>query len=161
MFFPASTENLSIYDYALTGVKKSYKDYENKKGYSKPIRYTWQFMERYDIFTVSFYSEDCRKDLALLGELSGRDGDKIARTKLTPSFLKEGVTFGQAELTLVCRKLYAQDLDRSAMPEDVRNAIYATEEPHRMFINDLRTPPTRRPTCKQNTSVAAYPTEPP
>ncbi len=31
---PASTENLSIYDYALTGVKKTYKDYENKKGYS-------------------------------------------------------------------------------------------------------------------------------
>lgn len=29
-----SKENLSIYDYALIGANKSYKDYENKKGYS-------------------------------------------------------------------------------------------------------------------------------
>ncbi len=31
---PTSKEKLSIYDYALTGAEKSYKDYENKKGYS-------------------------------------------------------------------------------------------------------------------------------
>ena len=105
--------------------------------YVKPIRYTWQFMEKYDVFTVSFYPEEYRKDLTLLGELSGRDGDKIARTALTPKFLQEGVTFEQAEFTLVCRKLYAQDLDRGAMPEDVRKAIYATEEPHRMFIGEV------------------------
>ncbi len=105
--------------------------------YVKPIRYTWQFMERYDVFTVSFYPEDYRQDLTLLGELSGRDGDKVARTRLTPAFLKEGVSFEQAEITLVCRKLYAQDLDRGAMPEGVKNTIYATEEPHRMFIGEV------------------------
>ena len=105
--------------------------------YVKPIRYTWQFMEKNDVFTVSFYPEEYRKDLTLLGELSGRNGDKIARTSLTPKFLVEGVTFAQAEVTLVCRKLYAQDLDRTAMPENVRKTIYATEDPHRMFIGEV------------------------
>lgn len=105
--------------------------------YVKPIRYTWQFMENSDVFTVSFYPEEYRKDLTLLGELSGRDGDKIARTSLTPEYLSEGVTFAQAEVTLVCRKLYAQDLVREAMPEDVRNTVYATEDPHRMFIGEV------------------------
>ena len=105
--------------------------------YVKPIRYTWQFMEKYGVFTVSFYPEEFRQDLTLLGELSGRDGDKIARTKLAPMFLREGVTFAQAEITLVCRKLYAQDLDRGAMPEEVRKMFYDTEEPHRMFIGEV------------------------
>ena len=31
---PTSKEKLSIYDYALTGAKKTYKDYENNKSYS-------------------------------------------------------------------------------------------------------------------------------
>ncbi|MBR6950629.1 MAG: flavin reductase [Oscillospiraceae bacterium] len=105
--------------------------------YVKPIRYTWQFMEKSDVFTVSFYSEDFRQDLTLLGELSGRDGDKISRTKLTPAFLAEGVSFREAEITLVCKKIYAQDLDRGAMPENVRNTIYATEAPHRMYVGEV------------------------
>ena len=105
--------------------------------YVKPVRYTWQFMEKNDVFTVSFYPEEYRKDLTLLGELSGRDRDKIALTALTPQFLKEGVTFEQAEVTLVCRKIYAQDLDRTAIPENVEKMFYAEEEPHRMFIGEV------------------------
>ena len=39
--------------------------------YVKPIRYTYEFMEENDYFTISFYDHKYRKDLALLGSKSG------------------------------------------------------------------------------------------
>ena len=105
--------------------------------YVKPIRHTWQYLEKSDFFTVSFYPEACRPDLLVLGTKSGRDGDKVALTGLTPVYLPQGVTFAQAEATLVCRKLYRQDLDRNAVPREVAESIYAREAPHTMFIGEV------------------------
>jgi flavin reductase (DIM6/NTAB) family NADH-FMN oxidoreductase RutF len=105
--------------------------------YVKPIRHTWQFMERSGVFTLSFYPEEYRADLTTLGTKSGRDGDKVALTRLTPVVLDRGVTFAQAEVTLVCRKLYRQDLDRAAMPREVAESIYAVEAPHTMYIGEV------------------------
>ena len=51
--------------------------------YVSPARYTHTFLEQNDYFTVSFFPEEYRKDLALLGSRSGRDGDKVALTALT------------------------------------------------------------------------------
>ncbi|MBQ4370760.1 MAG: flavin reductase, partial [Oscillospiraceae bacterium] len=87
--------------------------------YIKPIRYTWQYMEKNDWFTVSFYPEENRQDLQIMGSRSGRDGDKAALTGLTLKPLENAVTFEQAEVTLVCRKIYRQDLIRDTMPEEV------------------------------------------
>ena len=47
------------------------------------------------------------------------------------------MTFEQAEITLVCRKLYAQDLDLAAIPREIAERVYATEAPHRMFIGEV------------------------
>lgn len=105
--------------------------------YVKPIRYTWQYMEKYGVFTVSFFPEEYRGDLMTLGSKSGRDGDKVALTRLTPATLEQGVTFAQAETTLVCRKIYWQDLVRENMPPEVAKRIYTPEEPHRMYIGEV------------------------
>ena len=105
--------------------------------YVKPIRYTWKYMEANEFFTVSFYPKEYREDLMTLGTRSGRDGDKIALTGLTPVGLEHGVTFAQAEVTLACRKIYWQDLVREHMPPEVAEKIYQTEEPHRMYIGEV------------------------
>ena len=105
--------------------------------YVKPVRYTHKFMEENDFFTVSFYPEQYRKALAVLGSTSGRDGDKVARAGLTPKFLENAVTFEEAHTTLLCRKLYRQDLDVNAMPQAVVEASYKTEAPHTMYIGEV------------------------
>ena len=105
--------------------------------YVKPIRYTWQYMEKYGFFTVSFFPAEYRDDLMIMGSKSGRDGDKIALTRLTPAALEHGVAFAQAETTLVCRKIYWQDLIRENMPPEVAERIYTPEEPHRMYIGEV------------------------
>lgn len=105
--------------------------------YVKPIRYTHDFLEKNDYFTVSFYSDKYRRALRILGSLSGRDRDKVAETNLTPKKLENTVTFEEAEVTLVCKKLYRQDMDVTAMPEDVAADYYETEAAHTMYIGEV------------------------
>lgn len=105
--------------------------------YVKPIRHTWNFLNENDMFTVSFFPDAYRKDLAILGTKSGRDGDKVALTSLTPAHCDASVMFEQAEVTLLCRKIYWQDLNRDAMIDDVVHTYYETEAPHRMFIGEV------------------------
>ncbi len=105
--------------------------------YVKPVRYTHGFLEENGFFTVSFYPESCRKALLLLGSESGRDGDKVAKAGLTPRFLENAVTFREAHTTLLCKKLYRQDLDTASMPEKVVSAFYKTESPHTMYIGEV------------------------
>ena len=105
--------------------------------YVKPCRYTYQFMNDNDYFTVSFYPEEYKKALMLMGSKSGRDLDKDAASGLTIRDLGEAVTYEEAEVTLLCRKIYFQDMDPANMPQDVVKQHYTVEEPHRMFIGEV------------------------
>lgn len=107
--------------------------------YIKPCRYTHDYMEKNEYFTVSFFPESCRKALVLLGTKSGRDGDKVAESGLTPISVGEGkaVSFAEAEQTVLCRKIYRQELDAAACPPEVREAFYAEEAPHTVYVGEV------------------------
>lgn len=105
--------------------------------YVKPIRYTYKYLEENEYFTISFFPEEYKNDLRILGYKSGRDGDKIALTSLTPKVLEKGIGFEQATLTLVCRKIYKGDLNPEAIPQEVMDTYYTKEEPHKIFIGEI------------------------
>lgn len=105
--------------------------------YVSPARYTYEWMEKHDTFTVTFFPEGCRQDLAYLGSHSGRDDDKVARTSLTPILLDGTVSFAQATLTLVCRKLYSDPFDPARAPEDIRARLYSAIPPHHYYIGEI------------------------
>ncbi|MBQ7263456.1 MAG: hypothetical protein IJR14_07015, partial [Synergistaceae bacterium] len=69
---------------------------------------------------------------------SGRDGDKVALTKLTPKAVQHGVIFEEAEINFVCKKLYQQDMELENMA-DVVVEQYKTVgmPPHRMYIGQV------------------------
>ncbi len=105
--------------------------------YVKPCRYTHEFLERSEYFTVSFYDGKYKKVLGLLGTKSGRDCDKVAESGLTPRFLPNGVTFDEAYVTLVCRKIYRQDMDLNAIPQFAVDRYYLNEAPHTMYVGEV------------------------
>ena len=105
--------------------------------YVRTSRYTHEFMDKFDTFTVSFYPEACRKTLGVLGTKSGRDMDKMRSSGLTPVAAGEGVSFAEAECTLVCKKMYMQPLDVQRMPPDVAEALYAKDAPHDMYLGEV------------------------
>ena len=105
----------------------------------RPQRYTYEFLEKDDIFTISFYDESYRKALSLCGSKSGRDINKPAETGLTPAFTEEGAPyFEQARLVLVCKKLYAQDLgDEFVTERGAVKGFYGTDDWHRMYVSEI------------------------
>lgn len=105
--------------------------------YVSPARYTHSYLEKNDYFTVSFFPEQYRRDLGILGSRSGREGDKVALTSLEPVAVEHGVDFKQAELTFVCRKLYSHQFEVDRVPPEVADWIYTRVPPHTMFIGEI------------------------
>ena len=105
--------------------------------YIKPVRYTYNFLEENDYFTVSFFDHQYKGDLMTLGTTSGRDGDKVALTGLHPVSIGDYVGFKEAKTTFICKKIYSQSMDQSFMPEDVVCSYYMDEAEHKMFIGEV------------------------
>ncbi|MGD0706826.1 MAG: flavin reductase family protein [Anaerolineaceae bacterium] len=105
----------------------------------RPTRYTLEFMNQYDSFTVSAFGESHRDALNLLGSRSGRDGDKIAASGLTPVASQKvaAPSFAEAELVLECRKLFWQDIDHSHFVDAGIEKHYPKKDYHRMFFGEV------------------------
>ena len=107
--------------------------------YVRPERYTYAFMESHDYFTVSVLPLSDRQTAQVCGTKSGRDIDKIKECGLT---LRRGAGdapfFDEAEWVLVCRKLYAQDLDeRCVLDERVLHHYGAKGGWHRAYTGEV------------------------
>ena len=105
--------------------------------YVNPLRYTYQFMEANEYFTVSFLPAELKKAHGVMGAKSGRDTDKDKEAHLTPVQAGESVTYAEAEVTLLCRKIYYDDFEIDRVPADVVEEHYITEPVHRMYIGEV------------------------
>ena len=104
----------------------------------KPIRFTSKFMHESEYFTVSFLPEEYRKALLVMGTTTGRHhNDKDAAAGLTVKDLGEAVTYEEAEVTFLCRKIYWQDMVTQHMPADVVEKCYTPDEPHTLYIGEV------------------------
>jgi len=102
-------------------------------------RYTYEFMEKNSIFTLSFFPESNRESLAYCGANSGRDVNKALKTGLTPfSPSNESTSFEQAELILVCKKLYAGGIDPEDFIDPSVDENYKTKDYHKMYIGEIQ-----------------------
>lgn len=106
--------------------------------YIRPNRYTYEFIESGEYFTASFLSEEFRDALAFCGSNSGRDCDKAKETGLTPTELEGCMTFEEAELVLVCRKLYSYDLcEKGFLTDDGLAEKFYSDPYHRAYISEI------------------------
>jgi flavin reductase (DIM6/NTAB) family NADH-FMN oxidoreductase RutF len=104
----------------------------------RPTRYTFEFMEKDNIYTFSFFENKYRGDLNILGTKSGRDGDKISETGLTPVEVDHGaVAFKEARLVIVSKKLYYQDLNPDHFLDPGIAGNYPEKDYHRMYVGEV------------------------
>lgn len=104
----------------------------------RPQRYTYQFTEKEEYFTVSFFSQEYKKALAFCGKYSGRDVDKAKETGLTPKAIGESMTFEQAEIVLLCKKLAFQDINPDGFIEkQIDSSCYPAKDYHRMYVGEI------------------------
>lgn len=105
--------------------------------YVRTSRLTHDFMDREDYFTISFFPEEYKKTLAVLGSKSGRDMDKMKDSGLTPKTVNNSMTFEEAEVTLVCRKLFKQRLEPANIIDPDAKAFYDGDAEHDMYIGEV------------------------
>lgn len=104
----------------------------------RPQRYTYEFTEREEFFTLSFFTEEYRKALAYCGRNSGRDVDKAKETGLTAKATDGSISFEEAELVLVCKKLAFQDIKPEGFVDPtIDSACYPDKDYHRMYIGEI------------------------
>lgn len=86
--------------------------------YVHPDRFTFRYMEKEPLFTVSFYDEGPAARKALMevfGRKSGRDCDKEKESGFTPALTPSGaVTYLEARCVLVCRRMAKVSFDDPA-----------------------------------------------
>ncbi len=106
--------------------------------YVRPQRYTKQFVDREDYFTLTFFEEVYHKALGYLGTHSGRDGDKIAHVGLTPVFTDDTTYFAEAKLVLICRKLYQAPIrEEYFIDKEVMDDAYPNRDFHDLYIAQI------------------------
>jgi flavin reductase (DIM6/NTAB) family NADH-FMN oxidoreductase RutF len=103
----------------------------------RPTRYTYEFVERSETFTLSFFYEDHRKELLFCGTHSGRNTDKMKGTGLTPVTRDGSVYFDEARLVLLCRKIHSQDIDPERFLDPTIGSLYPQKDYHRMYVGEI------------------------
>ena len=104
----------------------------------RPHRYTYQFTEQYDSFTLSAFPEKYYDTLMMLGTKSGRDSDKIKESGLTPipSHHIGSPGFEEAELIIECKKIYYQDINPKMFLANYIAPMYNNDY-HRSYFGEI------------------------
>ena len=106
--------------------------------YIRPQRYTKEFIDSNDQMTLSFFNGEHMIDLTILGRESGRDGDKIAKTDLTPTFIENLPTFEEADIVVVGKKLYEDTIKPECfLDETLVDKNYPNKDFHTMYICEV------------------------
>ena len=105
----------------------------------RPVRYTHEFTEQFDTFTLCAFPEEYRDKVEFLGTRSGRDGDKIGKSGLTPIASTEVAApgFDEAELIIECRKMYSDKFDPQLFLDPQIDRFYPQKDYHTVYYGQI------------------------
>ena len=104
----------------------------------RPQRYTLEFVEQEEYYSLCFFGPEYRDALALCGSKSGRDIDKDQAAGITAQFDQAAPYYEQARLVFICRKLYRQDMESQCfLDKELLKQHYPQNDLHRMFIGEI------------------------
>ena len=104
----------------------------------RPQRYTREFVDASDRFSLTFFDESYRNTLGYFGKVSGRDEDKIAKSGLTIDHIEGTPYFKEANLVIICKKLYAGNIqpENIVLPE-IDEKAYPNKDYHKVYIGEI------------------------
>ena len=114
--------------------------------WSKPVctvfvstdRFSHSLMEKNDTFTVSFFNKSHMDDVMYLGRHSGRDGDKISRTKFHLNYTEGGnPMFDEAFMVIECRKIYGAPFDLDKIDGECRKMYDSGLGIHYQYVGEI------------------------
>ncbi len=106
--------------------------------YVAPGRYTYEFMESSEYFTVMSFKD--RNVARYMGSHSGRDGDKAAALGLHVAYTENGTPYyEEADMVIECRMIYAAPLELDSFKDESVKKFYNNFSAgvHSMYIGEV------------------------
>ena len=103
-------------------------------------RYTKEFMDKSEYFTVMAFDVEHSKVLNYMGTKSGRDGDKAAALGLHTAYTANGTPYyTEADMVIECKIMYAAPFDPQGFKSDVPKNMYSNFPAgiHSMYIGEV------------------------
>ncbi|MEG1779611.1 MAG: flavin reductase, partial [Oscillospiraceae bacterium] len=105
----------------------------------RPQRFTKEFVDASSTLSLSFLNPLERQTMLYFGTFSGRNDDKIKRSGLTLTHIDGTPCFEEAEITLICEKLSAQEIDpASFIDPTIDDEQYPKKDYHTMYICEVK-----------------------
>ena len=104
----------------------------------RPNRYTKEFIDETNKFSLCFFSEEYRDKLKYFGTVSGRDEDKIVTSGLKVNYENKTPYFEVANIVIFCKTLYQQKITQdSFIDEKLINLWYPNSDFHTLYIAEV------------------------
>lgn len=107
----------------------------------RPQRFTKEFIDGSDTLSLTFYDEKYRDTLSYMGRVSGRDEEKIAEAGLNTVVDADSNApyFKEAKAVLICRKMYAQELQPECfIDQEANEKWYPQKDYHTMYVCEIK-----------------------
>lgn len=106
--------------------------------YIRPQRYTKEFVDKNECFSISQFSPEFKEKLAYLGKVSGRDTDKIKDSGLTLEYIDGVPYFKEARQVFIVRKLYADEIKEEKFADkSLCSQFYPNKDYHTLYIGEI------------------------
>ena len=106
--------------------------------YLRPQRYTKEFVDREQTFTISFLGEKYRQNLGYCGKVTGTGIDKISEAGLTPYYVDGTTAIEEADMIMVCKTMYHDTIKPECFDETRNNdKWYPDKDYHTMYIAEV------------------------
>lgn len=104
----------------------------------RPQRYTKEFIDATDSFSLTFFNDSYKKTLNYLGKVSGKDEDKMSKIELTTVFDENIPYFNESETTIFVKNMYAQPLaEEFFIDKDPIEKWYPQKDFHTLYIAEI------------------------
>ncbi len=105
----------------------------------RPQRYTKEFVDKTNEFSLSFFDESYKKTLSYLGSVSGKNEDKISKSGLHLSFINNIPSFEEASMVINCKNLYKQNLlSECFIDTNIDEKNYPNKDYHTLYFAEIK-----------------------
>lgn len=108
--------------------------------YIRESRYSYHLFENCAYFTISLYNKEYKDALTIYGSKSGKDYNKDSLTGFHPVKFDNGISYEEAELVIVCKKMFQAKLDEDKFTTDTAANFYKNGDDgtrHHMYIGEI------------------------
>jgi flavin reductase (DIM6/NTAB) family NADH-FMN oxidoreductase RutF len=103
----------------------------------RPSRYTYQFIEASQVFTVNVPTPEMRSYVNMCGTKSGRDVDKLAGVPTSMGQRVESPVLEDCSLVYECKVVHSNDIIPANLSPDVARRSYPRGDYHRLYYGQI------------------------